>query len=200
MHHSRGPRARHRPTARPGTAQLTGAARRGLLAGLTAASVGVIYGYDLSCIAGALLFITDQFGLTTSQQELLTTMVVIGQIVGALGAGVLADTIGRKKSMVLIVLGYAVFALLDAVSVSMPMLLTARLLIGVTIGVSVVVVPVYVAELAPAAMRGSLGAAYQLAIVSGIILGYLAGYLADTHSWRWILGWPPYSPHSCCRC
>ncbi len=116
-------------------------------------------------------------------------MVVIGQIVGALGAGVLADTIGRKKSMVLIVLGYAVFALLDAVSVSMPMLLTARLLIGVTIGVSVVVVPVYVAELAPAAMRGSLGAAYQLAIVSGIILGYLAGYLlADTHSWRWIFG------------
>ena len=84
-------------------------------------------------------------------------MVVMGQIVGALGAGVLADTIGRKKSMVLIVLGYAVFALLDAVSVSMPMLLTARLLIGVTIGVSVVVVPVYVAELAPAAMRGSSG-------------------------------------------
>ena len=61
VHHSRGPRTRHRPAARPGTAQLTGAARRGLLVGLTAASVGVIYGYDLSSIAGALLFITDQF-------------------------------------------------------------------------------------------------------------------------------------------
>ena len=58
---------------------------RGLLAGLTAASVGLIYGYDLSSIAGALLFITEQFGLTTRQQELLTTMVVIGQIAGALG-------------------------------------------------------------------------------------------------------------------
>ena len=116
-------------------------------------------------------------------------MAVIGQIGGAFVGGMLADAIGRKKSMVLIAVGYAVFALLDAFSVSMPMLLTARLLIGVTIGVSVVVVPVYVAELAPAAMRGSLATAYQLAIVSGIILGYLAGYLlADTHSWRWIFG------------
>ena len=189
MHHSRGPRPRHRPAARPGTAQLTGAARRGLLVGLTGASVGVIYGYDLSCIAGALLFITDQFGLTTSQQELLTTMVVIGQIGGALGGGVLANAIGRKKTMILIVVGYAVFALLGATSVSMPMLLVARLLLGLTIGVSVVVVPVYVAESAPAAVRGSLLAAYQLATISGIILGYLAGYLlAGTHSWRLMLG------------
>ena len=74
-------------------------------------------------------------------------------------------------------------------SVSMPMLLTARLLLGLTIGVSVVVVPVYVAESAPAAVRGRLLTAYQLATVSGLILGYLAGYLlAGTHSWRWMLG------------
>jgi len=162
---------------------------RGLLVGLTAASVGVIYGYDLSSIAGALLFITDQFGLTTRQQELLTTMVVIGEIAGALGGGALANAIGRKKSMILITVGYAVFALLGAISISMPMLLTARLLLGLTIGVSVVVVPVYVAESAPAAVRGSLLAAYQVATVTGIILGYLAGYLlAGTHSWRMMLG------------
>jgi SP family galactose:H+ symporter-like MFS transporter len=163
--------------------------RRGLSVGLTAASVGLLYGYDLSCIAGALLFITDQFGLTTSQQELLTTMAVLGQIGGAFVGGMLADAIGRKKSTVLIAVCFAVFALLDAFSVSMPMLLIARLLIGVTIGVSVVVVPVYVAELAPTAVRGALATAYQLAIVGGIILGYLAGYLlAGTHSWRWIFG------------
>jgi MFS transporter, SP family, galactose:H+ symporter len=116
-------------------------------------------------------------------------MVVIGQIAGALGGGVLANAIGRKKSMVLITIGYAVFALLGAVSVSMPMLLVARVLLGLTIGVSVVVVPVYVAESVPAAVRGSLSATYQLMTVSGVILGYLAGYfLAGTHSWRWILG------------
>lgn len=168
---------------------MAGGSRRGLLVGLTAASVGVIYGYDLSIIAGAQLFVTEDFGLSTRQQELLTTMVVIGQIAGALGAGVLANVIGRKRSVVLILFAYAVFALLAAFSVSLPMLLTARLLLGLTIGVTVVVVPVYVAESAPTAVRGSLLTAYQLAIVSGLIVGYLTGYLlAGTHSWRWMLG------------
>jgi len=116
-------------------------------------------------------------------------MVVIGQIVGALGAGVLANAIGRKKSVLLILIAYAVFALLGAFSVSFPMLLTARFLLGLTIGVTVVVIPVYVAETAPAAVRGSLLTAYQLAIVSALIIGYLTGYLlAGTHSWRWMLG------------
>jgi len=162
---------------------------QGLLVGLTAASVGVIYGYDLSIIAGAQLFVTKDFGLVTRQQELLTTMVVIGQIAGALGAGALANAIGRKKSVVLMLVAYATFALLGALSVSLPMLLTARFLLGLTIGVSIVVVPVYVAESAPAAVRGSLLTAYQLAIVTGLIVGYLTGYLlAGTHSWRWMLG------------
>ncbi len=157
--------------------------------GLTGASVGLIYGYDLSIIAGAQLFVTEDFKLTTSQQELLTTMVVVGQIAGALGAGVLANAIGRKKSVVLILVAYAAFALLGAASVSLPMLLAARLLLGVTIGVMVVVVPVYVAESAPAAVRGALLTTYQLAIVSGLIVGYLVGYLlAGTHSWRLMFG------------
>lgn len=160
-----------------------------MLVGLTAASVGIIYGYDLSSIAGALHVISRDFHLTDDHKELVTTMVVIGQIGGALGAGVLANAIGRQKSMVLILLGYALFALLGAMSVSVPMLLAARLLLGVTIGVSVVVVPVYVAESAPAAVRGSLLAAYQLATVSGIILGYVVGYLlAGSQGWRWMLG------------
>jgi len=116
-------------------------------------------------------------------------MVVIGEIAGALVGGALADAIGRKKSMVLIVVSYAAFALLGAIAVSMPMLLAARLLLGLAIGVSVVVVPVYVAESAPTAVRGALLTAYQLATVSGLILGYLVGYLlAGTHNWRLMLG------------
>jgi sugar porter (SP) family MFS transporter len=156
---------------------------------LTAASVGVVYGYDLSIIAGVQLFVTGEFGLTTRQQELLTTMAVLGQIAGALGAGVLANAIGRKRSVVVLLAGYAAFAVLGALSVSLPMLLTARFLLGLTVGVSIVVVPVYVAESAPAAVRGSLLTVYQLATVSGLIVGYLTGYLlAGTHGWRWMLG------------
>jgi MFS transporter, SP family, galactose:H+ symporter len=164
-------------------------ARRRWLIALAAASLGIVCGYDLSNIAGALLFITDDFQLTIHQQELLTTMVVIGQICGALCGGVLANTIGRKRSMMLVAGGYAVFALLAAASVSMPLLVTARLLLGMTIGLSAVVVPVFIAESAPARVRGSLLVTYQVATVLGIIGGYLAAYaLADSHSWRWMLG------------
>lgn len=163
--------------------------RHGLLLGLTAASLGVVYGYDLSNIAGALLFITDEFGLTTRQQELVTTAVVLGEIAGSLGAGMLANLIGRKRSMVLVAAGYAVFAVMGSMSESVPTLLLARLLLGVTIGVSVVVVPVFVAESAPASVRGSLLVGYQVATVFGIIVGYLACYLlADSRDWRWMLG------------
>ena len=169
--------------------ELRRSSRLGLLVAITAASVGIIYGYDLSNIAGALLFITDEFSLTTHQQELVTTAVVIGEIVGAIIGGWLANAIGRKKSMVLVAASYAAFALMSALSVSVPMLLVSRLLLGLTIGVSVVVVPVYVAELAPAKVRGSLLVAYQVATVVGIIIGYLAAYLlAGSGSWRWMLG------------
>ncbi len=160
-----------------------------MLVGLTAASVGVIYGYDLSSIAGVLLAVTEDFHLTDGQKGLLTTMAVIGQLVGAMGAGVIANAIGRKRSTILLTLGYAVCAVLGACAVSLPMLLAARLLLGVAIGVALVVVPVYVAESAPTAVRGSLLTAYQVTILGGIIVGYLVAYLlAGAHAWRLMLG------------
>ena len=156
---------------------------------LTAASIGVIYGYDLSNIAGALLFITSEFKLSTHQQELVTTAVVIGQLVGAIGAGALANAIGRKRSMVLVAFTYAAFAVFSAFALTVPMLLIARLLLGLTIGVSIVVVPVFVAESAAAETRGRLLVAYQVATVAGIIIGYLTAYLlAGSHNWRLMLG------------
>lgn len=160
------------------------------MAGISAASVGVIYGYDLSNFASALRYITNDFHLSTHQQEMVTTAVVVGQLAGTIGGGVLANAIGRKTSMVLVAAGYAVFAVLGAgVVVSLPMLVVVRLLLGLAVGVSVVVVPVFIAECAPARVRGALLVGYQLATVLGIIAGYVAAYLLDDlHSWRWMLG------------
>jgi len=169
--------------------ELRQSSRLGLLGAATAATVGIIYGYDLSNIAGALLFITEEFDLTTRQQELVTTAVVVGEVAGALVGGALANAWGRKRSMLLVAATYAAFALLSAIAVSVPMLLVARLLLGLTIGVSVVVVPVFVAESAATAVRGAMLVLYQVATVVGIIVGYLAAYaLAASESWRWMLG------------
>jgi sugar porter (SP) family MFS transporter len=163
--------------------------RLGLLAGIAAATVGIIYGYDLSNIAGALLFIKDDFSLTTRQEEIVTTAVVVGEVAGAVIGGWLANWLGRKRCMVGVAASYAVFALLSALATTVPMLLTARFFLGLTIGVSVVVVPVFVAESTAARVRGAMLVAYQVATVIGIILGYVAAYLlADSESWRWMLG------------
>ncbi|HET9874651.1 MAG TPA: sugar porter family MFS transporter [Mycobacterium sp.] len=156
---------------------------------ISAASVGIIYGYDLSTFAGALRYITDEFGLSTHQQEMLTVAVVVGEVAGAIGGGPLANAIGRKKSTVLATAAYATFAAIGAASVSMPMLLAARLLVGLAVGVSLTVVPVFIAECAPARVRGSLLVGSQLTTIFGIIAGYLIAYLlAGSHSWRAMLG------------
>ena len=149
-------------------------ARRRLLIGVTAATLGIICGYDLSNIAGALLFISNDFNLTIRKQELLTTMVVIGEICGALSGGFLANAIGRKRSMMLVAGGYAVFSLLGAAAASMPWLMAARMLLGMTIGLSATVTPVFIAESAPARLRGAMLVTYQVATILGIISGYLS--------------------------
>ena len=76
--------------------------RLGIWVAVAAATVGIIYGYDSSNIAGALLFITSDFGLTTGQQQLVTTAVVVGEVLGAVFGGALANRIGRKRSMLLV--------------------------------------------------------------------------------------------------
>jgi len=162
---------------------------RGLWVGLTAASIGLISGYDVSSIGGTLLFITDEFGLTTPHQELVTAALAVGDVGGAISAGALANAIGRKRSLMLVAASYAAFAVLGAMSVSLSALVLARLLAGVAIGVSYVVVPVFVAESAPARVRGGLLVAYQATNVVGMIVGYLSAYLlGGPQSWRWVLG------------
>ena len=94
--------------------------RLGILVAVAAATVGIIYGYDSSNIAGALLFITDEFGLSTGQQQLVTTAVVIGEVLGAVGGGALANRIGRKRSMVAGRRDFAAFSLLSALASRCP--------------------------------------------------------------------------------
>ena len=168
---------------------LRNTSRLGLLVAAAAATVGVIYGYDSSNIAGALLFMTKDFGLSTGQQQLVTTAVVVGEVLGALCGGALANRIGRKKSMLAVAATFAGFSLLSALAWSVPSLMVARFLLGLTIGVSVVVVPVFVAESAAPEVRGALLVLYQVATVIGIIAGYLVAWaLSGTESWRWMLG------------
>src|SRR3954464_15249822 len=162
--------------------------RMGFRVAVAAATIGVIYGYDLGNISGALLFITKEFDLSTKQTEWVATIVVAGSIVGALVASRLANAIGRKPTMVLVAITYAIFAVLSGLAQSLVWLDVARFFLGVTIGLSVVTAPIFVAESAPAAVRGALVVMYQVATVSGIVIAYFVDYaLAGSGAWRVML-------------
>src|SRR3954465_11317363 len=114
--------------------------RMGFRVPVAAATIGVIYGYDLGNISGALLFITKEFDLSTKQTEWVATIVVAGSIVGALAAsppaagtgreappaGPLAKASGRKPTMVLVAITYAVFAILGGLAQSLVWLDVSR--------------------------------------------------------------------------
>jgi sugar porter (SP) family MFS transporter len=164
--------------------------KRSSLVAITAAIIGIIYGYDLGNISGALLFIPAELHLSsTFLIESITTVVVIGSIVGALLGGPLANAIGRKATMVVVALAYAVFALLSAFATNLLWLDITRFLLGVTIGFSVIAAPIFVAESVGAAVRGRLVVMYQLATVFGILIAYFIDFgLASGAHWRIMLG------------
>ena len=158
-----------------------------LIAG-TAAIIGIIYGYDLGSIASAILFLQPDLNLSTFMVSVVTATVVLGQIFGAFNAGRITNWIGRKRTMVGIALGYAIFAALQGLAPNEWFLIVARFLLGFTIGVSIVTAPAYIAESSPRSVRGSMIVTFQVATVTGIAVAYFVGAaLAGLESWRLIL-------------
>ena len=161
---------------------------------LSATTLGVIYGYDSSNIAGAQLYFQDYFGLRGNDEavETIVTATVYGELLGVLAGGFVINRLGRKPTIVSVACGYVVFCLASALAVSPVMLGVSRLLLGIMIGISLVAVPIFVAESMPARIRGATLVAYQVAAVVGIIVGYLAALalsgFTETVNWRVMLG------------
>lgn len=168
--------------------------RSALVVALSAATLGIIYGYDGSNVAGAQLYFEDYFGLQNDQTavETIVTATVYGELIGALAGGFIINRFGRKPSIVSVAIGYVIFCLLCAFSVTPVMLGVCRFFLGLTIGVSLIAVPIFVAESVPARIRGATLVAYQVAAVVGIILGYLGALalsgLGEAINWRIMLG------------
>jgi len=159
------------------------------LIGAVAALGGLLFGFDTAIINGALVFLKKDFNLTDAQTELAASAILFGAVAGAAVAGWLTDRYGRKR----LLFGAAALFTVSALAAAVPRTLTefvlARLAGGLAIGVASLLVPLYLAEIAPARIRGRLVTLNQLAIVSGILLAYVASYyLADLGlgSWRWM--------------
>ena len=151
---------------------------------------GLLFGYDTGVVSGALLFVKKDFGgLSNFQQELVTSLLLVGAVLGALIAGRVADRIGRKFTVMITAVVFVVGVLLAAFTPTYPMLLVARVIIGLAVGSASMTVPLYIGEIVPPRMRGGLVSLNQLAITVGILGSYLIDYgLSGTGNWRLMFG------------
>ena len=151
---------------------------------------GLLFGYDTGVVSGALLFVKKDFGgLSNFQQELVTSLLLVGAVVGALGAGRVADKIGRRPTVLITALVFVVGVLLAAFTPTYPLLLVARIIIGLAVGSASMIVPLYIGEIVPPRVRGGLVSLNQLAITVGILSSYLIDYgLSGTGNWRLMFG------------
>jgi MFS transporter, SP family, arabinose:H+ symporter len=162
---------------------------------LTVAIGGFLLGFDATVISGVSPFIREYFDLTGNRGDLKLGWAVSslgwGAIAGNLLAGVLSNRFGRRRVLLGTALMFVASAILAASATHFTGFVAARLVGGLAVGCAILIAPVYIAEIAPAARRGSLVSLNQLMIVIGISASFFSNYvLLDTgeHNWRWMLG------------
>lgn len=154
-----------------------------------AALAGLLFGLDIGVIAGALPFISETFQITSSQQEWVVSSMMFGAAVGAVGSGWLNFRIGRKYSLMIGAILFVVGSLFSAFAPDVEILILSRVLLGLAVGIASYTAPIYLSEIAPEKIRGSMISMYQLMITIGILAAYLSDTaFSYTGAWRWMLG------------
>jgi SP family galactose:H+ symporter-like MFS transporter len=142
--------------------------------GFTAALAGLLFGLDVGVISGALPFLKDDFKLSLGSQGLVVSALLWGAVIGALISGTLSSHFGRRKTILVSAVIFVMGSLLCALSPSEHLLIGARLFLGVAVGVASFTAPLYLSEISPQKVRGSLISMYQLMITIGIVLAFLS--------------------------
>jgi len=171
----------------------SGGAERRRFVNITAAITatgGLLFGYDTGVISGALLFIRQDFApLSPFMEGIIVSTLLVGAVVGALSGGPLSDRIGRRPTALIAAVVFGAGALAVAFAPGVAFIVFGRFLLGLGVGLASMIVPLYIAEMAPADRRGSLVSLNQLMITIGILLSYIVGVIfAPIEGWRWMFG------------
>ncbi|KFE41507.1 sugar porter family MFS transporter [Staphylococcus agnetis] len=150
---------------------------------------GLLYGYDMGVISGALLYLQNDIPLTPTLQGVVVSSMLFGAIFGSGFSGPLSEKLGRRRLVFIISIIFIVGTLVLAFAPTVEIVVLGRFIIGLAVGGSTAIVPVYLSELAPTDARGSLSSLNQLMITIGILSSFLVNYaLAPFEAWRWMLG------------
>ena len=150
---------------------------------------GLLFGYDTGVIAGRAALHQPGLRPLSFQSGLVVGAVPIGAVVGAAFAGRLSDAYGRRLLILVSSVVFVVGSLVCAAAPGTAVLVVARMVLGVAIGLASATAPVYISEVAPPDIRGRLVTFFQLAVTIGIVVAYVVGLAFDSsEGWRWMLG------------
>ncbi len=155
---------------------------------LVATIGGLMFGFDVGIISGAIPFIQPYFGWDELQLGWGVSSILVGCIIGAFGTGALTERYGRKRLLISVALFFAISCAGMALAKTQLIFISFRVLGGLAVGAVSVLSPMYVAEVAPPKIRGTLITIYQLAITLGILVSYLVNYALHEvdNNWRWM--------------
>lgn len=151
---------------------------------------GLLFGYDIASVSGAILFIQKQLNLGPWEQGWVVSSVLIGAVLGALGTSKFLDTYGRRKLLIWASVIFFVGAITSGFAPNFEILVGTRIILGIGVGITSALIPAYLHELAPKSMHGAVATMFQLMIMIGILLAYILNYtFAHMYTgWRWMLG------------
>lgn len=150
-----------------------------------AALGGFLFGYDTGIISGAILFIRQDYLLSTFIQEVIISSVVLGALMGALFSGRLTHALGSRRMLMYMSITFIFGTLLSTLATSISILILGRFIVGIAIGITSYASPLLISEMAPAINRGGLVLLNGIMITSGETVAFLVNYvLVPTESWR----------------
>ena len=158
---------------------------------LTSALAGFLFGFDTVVISGAEKTIQSLWGLSPGLHGIAMASALYGTVVGSLLGGWPADRFGRKATLLWIGALYFLGAVGSGLAPNVTVFIIARVIGGLGIGISTVVAPMYISEIAPAKYRGRLAGMFQFNIVFGILIAFVSNALLagiGENAWRWMLG------------
>jgi sugar porter (SP) family MFS transporter len=173
------------PSIRTSLAAVKDTPRYTYLVAAMAAIGGMLFGYDIGVISGAEDLLRTSFHLSSGTEELAVAAVLIGAVVGGVIGGPMADRFSRRYTLLSLAILYGIGAILTAVSFGLTSFVAFRIITGIAVGGSSLVVPMYIAEMSPVRIRGGLVILQQLAISGGILLSYLLDFAFDSAGWGW---------------